>query len=86
VWSGIGVMILAMISGFGCCFLICFFFALRRETRKHQTVVHQWRALMTVQHSGPRHLAPVIELKHGVLHGSDEDEIRQVVGRASAVR
>ena len=80
--SSIGLVILAIICGLGCCFLIGFFYALCRETRNHRTV---WRASVTVQRSGPRHLAPVIELKHGVLHGSDEGEI-QVVGPASAVR
>lgn len=84
--SSVGLVVLAVISGLGCCFLICFFLALCRETRKHQTVVHRRRASVSVQHSGPRHLAPVIELKHGVLQGSDEDEIRQGVGPASAVR
>lgn len=84
--SSIGLVVLAIICGLGCCFLICFFFALSRETRKQHTVAHRWRASVIVQRSGPRHLAPVIELKHGVLRGSDEDEIRQVVGPASAIR
>ena len=84
--SSIGLVVLAIICGLGCCFLTCFFFALSRETRKQHAVLHRWRASVTVDRSGPRYLAPVIELKHGVLHGSDEDEIRQVVGRARAVR
>ena len=47
----------------------------------HRTSVE---SSVTVQRSAPRHLAPVIELKHGVLHGSDEDEIWQGVGPARA--
>ena len=81
--SSIGLVVLAIICGLGCCFLICFFFALSRETRKQHAVIHRRRPL---QRSGPRHLAPVIELKHGVLYRRDEDEIQQVVGPASAVR
>lgn len=38
---------LAIVCALGCCFLICFFFALSRETRKH-AVVHRWRAPVIV--------------------------------------
>jgi hypothetical protein len=86
VSSSIGLTVMAIVCGLGCCFLICFFAALCRETRKHQAVVHRWRAPVPPQRSGPRYLAPVIELKHNVVHGSDEVEIRRVAGPASAVR
>jgi hypothetical protein len=66
--------------------LTCFIIALSRETRKHQTVVHRWRVPVTPQHSAPRYLAPLIELKHDTLHGSDEDELRQVAGPTRAIR
>ena len=69
-----------------CCFLICFFLVLCRETRKHQILLHRSRGSVTVERSGPRHLASVIELKHGVLHGRKDNELRQGVGPASAVR
>ena len=84
--SSVGLVVLTIISGLGCCFLICFFLALCRETRKHQTLLHRWRGSVAVQVSVPRQLAPVIELKHGVLHGSEENEIRRGVGPARAVR
>ena len=42
--SSIGLVVLAIICGLGCCFLTCFFFALSRETRKQHAELSLSRA------------------------------------------